>query len=151
MIKSIIDKRKYGKLIEIESFREQAPIRDDANVVWDLGVHDISILRYLLSSNPIKIKSIIKARPINIISNNQDHSEYKQSRQTKQGLIEYSPLKLMIKSDCKATVLQWPTTFGRAGCFSAGRRQNQNSSIMLNVRKSFGWHTFSLFYYLFCL
>ncbi len=57
-IKSIIDKRKYGKLIEIESFREQAPIRDDANVVWDLGVHDISILRYLLSSNPIKIKSI---------------------------------------------------------------------------------------------
>ena len=58
MIKSIIDKKKYGKLIEIESFREQAPIRDDANVVWDLGVHDISILRYLLSSNPIKIKSI---------------------------------------------------------------------------------------------
>ena len=58
LIKSIIDKRKYGKLIEIESFREQAPIRDDANVVWDLGVHDISILRYLLSSNPIKIKSI---------------------------------------------------------------------------------------------
>ena len=58
MIKSIINKKKYGKLIEIESFREQAPIRDDANVVWDLGVHDISILRYLLSSNPIKIKSI---------------------------------------------------------------------------------------------
>ena len=58
MIKSIIDKRKYGKLIEIESFREQAPIRNDSNVVWDLGVHDISILRYLLSSNPIRIKSI---------------------------------------------------------------------------------------------
>ena len=58
MIKSIIDKGKYGKLIEIESFREQAPIRDDANVVWDLGVHDISILRYLLSSNPKKIKSV---------------------------------------------------------------------------------------------
>ena len=58
LIKNIIDKKKYGKLIEIESFREQAPIRDDANVVWDLGVHDISILRYLLSSNPIKIKSI---------------------------------------------------------------------------------------------
>ena len=50
--------KKYGKLLEIESFREQAPIRDDANVVWDLGVHDISILRYLLSTNPKKIRSI---------------------------------------------------------------------------------------------
>ena len=44
--------------MEIESFREQAPIRKDSNVVWDLGVHDISILRYLLNSNPIKIKSL---------------------------------------------------------------------------------------------
>jgi len=57
-LKNIIKKKKYGKLIEIESFREQAPIRKDANVVWDLGVHDISILRYLLNSNPKKIKSL---------------------------------------------------------------------------------------------
>ena len=57
-IKEIIKKNKYGKLLEIESFREQAPIRKDANVVWDLGVHDISILRYLLNSNPIKIRSL---------------------------------------------------------------------------------------------
>ena len=57
-IKEIIKKNKYGKLLEIESFREQAPIRKDASVVWDLGVHDISILRYLLNSNPIKIRSL---------------------------------------------------------------------------------------------
>ena len=57
-IKEIIKKRKYGKLLEIESFREQAPIRNDANVVWDLGVHDISILRYLLNVNPKKISSL---------------------------------------------------------------------------------------------
>tara|TARA_B100000579_G_scaffold318208_1_gene267736 strand:- start:238 stop:1161 length:924 start_codon:yes stop_codon:yes gene_type:complete len=57
IIKKLIDKKKYGKLLEIESFREQAPIRNDANVVWDLGVHDISILRFLLSKNPSKIKS----------------------------------------------------------------------------------------------
>ncbi len=56
-IKDIIKKKKYGKLLEIESFREQAPIRYDSNVIWDLGVHDISILRYLLDSNPIKINS----------------------------------------------------------------------------------------------
>jgi len=57
-IKNIIKSKKYGKLIEIESFREQAPIRDDADVVWDLGVHDISILKYWLFNDPIKIKSI---------------------------------------------------------------------------------------------
>ena len=57
-LKDIINKKKYGKLLEIESFREQAPIRNDADVVWDLGVHDISILRYLLNTNPKKIKSV---------------------------------------------------------------------------------------------
>ena len=57
-IKTIIKKKRYGKLLEIESFREQAPIRLDADVVWDLGVHDISILKHWLNQNPIKIKSI---------------------------------------------------------------------------------------------
>ena len=57
-IKNIIKSKKYGKLLEIESFREQAPIRSDADVVWDLGVHDISILKHWLIKNPIKIKSI---------------------------------------------------------------------------------------------
>jgi predicted dehydrogenase len=57
-IKKIIKNKKYGKLLEIESFREQAPIRQDADVVWDLGVHDISILKHWLDHNPIKIKSI---------------------------------------------------------------------------------------------
>ncbi len=57
-LKNIINSKKYGKLLEIESFREQAPIREDSNVVWDLGVHDISILRFLLNSNPIKIHSL---------------------------------------------------------------------------------------------
>ena len=57
-IKNIIKSKKYGKLLEIESFREQAPIRNDADVVWDLGVHDISILKHWLIQNPIQIKSI---------------------------------------------------------------------------------------------
>ena len=54
----IIKNKRFGKLLEIESFREQAPIRNDANVVWDLGVHDISILKYLLNSNPIKVRGL---------------------------------------------------------------------------------------------
>ena len=56
-IKKIIDKKKYGKLLRVESYREQAPIRKDVNVIWDLAVHDISILYYLLKQSPKKISS----------------------------------------------------------------------------------------------
>ena len=57
-IKKIIESKKYGNLIEIESFREKAPIRKDCDVVWDLSVHDISILNFLLNNNPIKYSSL---------------------------------------------------------------------------------------------
>lgn len=57
-VKNLITKKKYGKLLEVESFREQAPIRNDADVVWDLCVHDLSILKYLLNKNPVKINSL---------------------------------------------------------------------------------------------
>jgi len=56
-IKKIIDTKKYGNLLEIESYREQAPVRNDCDVIWDLCVHDISILNYLLNKNPTKLKS----------------------------------------------------------------------------------------------
>ena len=67
-IKEIIKKNKLGKLLEIESYREQAPIRTDCDVVWDLCVHDISILKYLLNKNPHKIKSY-KYKTANIKKN----------------------------------------------------------------------------------
>ena len=57
-IKKIIESKRYGRLLEIESYREQAPIRKDVNVVWDLAVHDISILSYLLRENPKNMKSL---------------------------------------------------------------------------------------------
>ena len=47
-LKKVISSKRYGEIIEIESFREQAPIRKDTNVIWDLGTHDISILTYRL-------------------------------------------------------------------------------------------------------
>ena len=59
-IKKIINKSTYGKILEIESFREQAPIRKDVNVIWDLCTHDISILTYLLKGNPYSIHTIKK-------------------------------------------------------------------------------------------
>ena len=67
-IKEIIKKNKLGKLLEIESYREQAPIRTDCDVVWDLGVHDISILKYILNKNPYNIKSY-KYKTANIKKN----------------------------------------------------------------------------------
>jgi len=57
-IKNIISKNKFGPVMSIESFREQAPIRKDANVLWDLGTHDISILNYWLKKPPNQIRSI---------------------------------------------------------------------------------------------
>ena len=59
-IKEIINKNTYGKILEIESFREQAPIRKDVNVIWDLCTHDISILTHLLKGNPYSIHTIKK-------------------------------------------------------------------------------------------
>ncbi len=59
-IKKIISKNKYGKILEIESFREQAPIRNDTNVIWDLTTHDISILTYLLKKQPTSVHTIKK-------------------------------------------------------------------------------------------
>ena len=57
-IKNVIETNKFGRLIDIESYREQAPVRKDVNVVWDLAVHDLSILFYLLKRNPIQLKSL---------------------------------------------------------------------------------------------
>ena len=59
-IKKIIDKKEYGNILEIESYREQAPVRRDANVIWDLCTHDISILNFLIKKLPDKIKAIKK-------------------------------------------------------------------------------------------
>ena len=70
--KKIINSKKYGSLTEIESFREHAPIRSDADVVWDLGVHDISILKYLLNSKLNKVNSF----KYNTINNQKKDTAY---------------------------------------------------------------------------
>jgi|TARA_B100001964_G_scaffold241193_1_gene312930 predicted dehydrogenase len=55
-IKNIIVKKKLGKALIYESIREKAPYRKDTNVIWDLGIHDLSILQYLTNKNPTKFK-----------------------------------------------------------------------------------------------
>jgi len=56
-IKKIFQSRKLGKPLVYESIREKAPYRDDANVIWDLGIHDFAILQYLLNKKPTKFLS----------------------------------------------------------------------------------------------
>ena len=55
-IKKIIVKKKLGKALIYESIREKAPYRKDTNVIWDLGIHDFSILQYLINKAPIKFE-----------------------------------------------------------------------------------------------
>ena len=71
-IKKLINNNKFGNLIEIESFREQAPIRKDCNVVWDLSVHDVSILHFLLNKMPYRYES----RKFKTVSKNQADTAY---------------------------------------------------------------------------
>ena len=88
-IKKIIENKKYGKLLEIESYREQAPIRKDVNVVWDLAVHDISILSYLLKQNPKNMKSL----KINTVNTPKADTAYI-------NLVYKNKLNVFIKNSC---------------------------------------------------
>ncbi|MFH1671318.1 MAG: Gfo/Idh/MocA family oxidoreductase [Candidatus Portnoybacteria bacterium] len=58
-IKELIDKGELGKLYYFDSERiNLGLIRSDANVIWDLATHDISIIDYLLKQKPINVSVI---------------------------------------------------------------------------------------------
>ena len=53
-IKKIFQNKRLGKPLIYESIREKAPYRKDTDVIWDLGIHDFAILKYLVNKNPKK-------------------------------------------------------------------------------------------------
>jgi UDP-N-acetylglucosamine 3-dehydrogenase len=57
LTKSLIEKRQFGNVISISSRRVSSfPARiKDVGVIFDLGIHDIDVIRYLLGS---KVKSV---------------------------------------------------------------------------------------------
>src|SRR3989344_1908026 len=60
-LKEIINNKILGEIIYIDCVRiNLGIIQKDSNVLFDLAVHDISILNYLLNSVPQKIYSIGK-------------------------------------------------------------------------------------------
>lgn len=56
-IKELIDSDTIGDILFINAQRMNLGIfRKDVNVIWDLAVHDISIIQYLLNKEPKSIK-----------------------------------------------------------------------------------------------
>mgnify|MGYP006114615179 CR=1 FL=1 len=88
-IKNIIAKKKLGKALIYESIREKAPYRKDTNVIWDLGIHDFSIIQYLTNLTPKKFNITL-------------------SRTKKNYKSDFATLNLFYKNDFSAFIkLNW--------------------------------------------
>jgi protoporphyrinogen oxidase/predicted dehydrogenase len=61
-IKRLIDSGDLGEIYFISSSRVNlGPLRHDVDVVWDLGPHDFSILRYWLGETPQEVSAISRS------------------------------------------------------------------------------------------
>jgi predicted dehydrogenase len=57
-LKEIIDSREIGRIHYVDAVRASLGLfQRDLNVLWDLAPHDISILLYLLRSNPVSVSA----------------------------------------------------------------------------------------------
>jgi len=65
-IKELIDNGDLGKIYYFDSERiNLGLIRSDANVVWDLATHDISIINYLFDQKPISVSAVGSSHVLN--------------------------------------------------------------------------------------
>jgi predicted dehydrogenase len=68
-IKDIIDASEIGNVMYITTFRtSQGLVQSDTNVVWDLAIHDLAIVDYLLPTRP----KAISATGTSHVSKNED-------------------------------------------------------------------------------
>lgn len=57
-LKQMIDKDELGRIYYIDAVRASLGIfQTKANVIWDLAPHDVSILRYLMGTDPISVSA----------------------------------------------------------------------------------------------
>ena len=57
-VREIIQSNQLGKIYYVNSTRANLGLlQPDINVMWDLGPHDISILQYILNSDPAKVSA----------------------------------------------------------------------------------------------
>lgn len=55
-VRAVIDSGELGQIYYINATRANLGLlQPDINVIWDLGPHDISILRYLLGEDPLRV------------------------------------------------------------------------------------------------
>lgn len=61
-LKNIVDSGQIGDIIYIDSVRLNLGLfQTDSNVAFDLGVHDVAILQYLLGKEPTQVTSVAKS------------------------------------------------------------------------------------------
>ena len=59
MLKELIDSGELGEIYYIDTMRLNLGLfQRELNVLWDLAPHDISIVRYLLDMDPIKVQAL---------------------------------------------------------------------------------------------
>ena len=57
-IRSIIDAGDLGQLLYLDSVRVNLGLfQQDSNVIWDLAVHDLSVMDYLIDAKPVAVSA----------------------------------------------------------------------------------------------
>ena len=57
-IRSLIDDGHFGDLLYLDSVRVNLGLlQHDSNVIWDLAVHDLSIMDYLIDARPVAVSA----------------------------------------------------------------------------------------------
>jgi predicted dehydrogenase len=57
-MKQLIDDGELGRVLYVDTVRTNlGPVRVDANALWDLAAHDISIVNYWLESNGLRVSA----------------------------------------------------------------------------------------------
>ena len=131
-IKNIIDNKKFGKLNSLESYREQAPVRTDTSVLWDLSIHDISIIKYLLGDNKLDIVSIFKNN-----SKKLNYNEIKINLSNKKGLNIF--IKNNWKSPTKIRLMKF--IFEKATIYCDENETLYKIKIYKSIKNKFNQHT----------
>jgi predicted dehydrogenase len=57
-IRSLIDAGELGQLLYLDSVRVNLGLfQQDSNVIWDLAVHDLSVMDYLINAKPVAVSA----------------------------------------------------------------------------------------------
>jgi len=131
-VKNVIDKKKFGKLKSIESYREQAPVRTDTNVLWDLSIHDISIIKYLLGENKLFI--------LNTYKNNSKKINYDEIQIN---IANNTGLKIFIKNNWKSPtkIRLMKFIFEKATIYCDENETLYKIKIYKSIKNKFNQHT----------